>query len=48
MDATGTRPPLKVIERVVHKVHETPEAATHWSIRKMARAVGLSTQVQRI
>ena len=32
-----------MIERVVHKtLHETPEAATHWSIRKMARAVGLS------
>ena len=46
-DATrpGRKPPLsaEVIERVVHKtLHETPEAATHWSIRKMARAVGLS------
>ena len=53
-DATrpGRKPPLsaEVIERVVHKtLHETPEAATHWSIRKMARAVGLSyTSVQRI
>ena len=39
-----------MIERVVHKtLHETPEAATHWSIRKMARTVGLSyTSVQRI
>ena len=40
-DATrpGRKPPLsaEVIERVVHKtLHET-EAATHWSIRKMAR-----------
>ena len=53
-DATrpGRKPPLsaEVIERVVHKtLHETPEAATHWSIRKMARAVGLSyTSVQRV
>ncbi len=53
-DATrpGRKPPLsaEMIERVVHKtLHETPAAATHWSIRKMARAVGLSyTSVQRI
>ena len=43
-DATrpGRKPPLsaEVIERVVQTLHETPESATHWSIRKMARAVG--------
>ena len=51
----ATRPGQAAAERrgdrrVVHKtLHETPEAATHWSIRKMARAVGLSyTSVQRI
>ncbi len=53
-DATrpGRNPPLsaEMIERVVHKtLHEKPAAGTHWSIRKMARAVGLSyTSVQRI
>ena len=53
-DATrpGRKPPLsaETIERVVHKtLHEKPAAGTHWSIRKMARAVGLSyTSVQRI
>jgi penicillin-binding protein 1A len=38
------------IERVVHlTVHEKPPAGTHWSSRKLARAVGLShTSVQRI
>src|SRR6266853_3215427 len=53
-DATrpGRKPPLsaETIERVVQKtLHEKPAAGTHWSIRKMARAVGLSyTSVQRI
>jgi transposase len=53
-DATrpGRKPPLsaETIERVVHKtLHEKPAAGTHWSIRKMARAVDLSyTSVQRI
>jgi transposase len=53
-DATrpGRKPPLRTetIERVVQKtLHEKPAAGTHWSIRKMARAVGLSyTSVQRI
>jgi transposase len=53
-DATrpGRKPPLaaEVIERVVDKtLHEKPPAGTHWSIRKMASAVGLSyTSVQRI
>jgi len=48
----GRKPPLSaaVIERVVHMtLHEKPPAATHWSARKLARAVGLShTSVQRI
>ena len=53
-DATrpGRKPPLSAatIERVVQKtLHEKPAGATHWSIRKMARAVGLSyTSVQKI
>ena len=53
-DATrpGRKPPLsaETIERVVDKtLHEKPAAGTHWSIRKMARAAGLSyTSVQRI
>jgi transposase len=53
-DATrpGRKPPLsgETIARVVDKtLHEKPVAGTHWSIRKMARAVGLSyTSVQRI
>jgi len=53
-DATrpGRKPPLEaaLIARVVEMtLHETPPGATHWSVRKMARAVGLShTSVQRI
>jgi len=53
-DATrpGRKPPLPaaVIERVVHMtLHETPPGATHWSVRRMARAAGIShTSVQRI
>jgi transposase len=53
-DATrpGRKPPLaaEVIERVVDKtLHEKPPAGTHWSIRKMAAAVGIGyTSVQRI
>jgi len=53
-DATrpGRKPPLsaEVIARVVHTtLHEKPPAATHWSIRGMAAAVGLSrSSVQRI
>ena len=53
-DATrpGRKPPLaaEVIERVVQKtLHEKPVAGTHWSIRKMASAVGLGyTSVQKI
>ena len=50
-DAPGRRrrwSSAEVIERVVHKtLHETPEAATHWSIRKMARAVGGAQLHQR-
>lgn len=40
----------ETIERVVHKtLHERPPAGTHWSIRKMAKASGLSdSSVQRI
>lgn len=40
----------QTIERVVHKtLHERPPAGTHWSIRKMAKASGLSdSSVQRI
>lgn len=48
----GRKPPLgaAVIGRVVHMtLRETPPAGTHWSARKLARAVGLShTSVQRI
>ena len=48
----GRKPPLSVatIECVVHMtLHEKPPAGTHWSVRKMARAVGLSpSSVQRI
>jgi hypothetical protein len=53
-DATrpGHKPPLSAaaIARVVHKtLQEKPPAATHWSLRRMARAVGLSrSRVQRI
>ena len=53
-DATrpGRKPPLSaaVIERTVAMtLHEKPAAGTHWSARKLARAVGLShTSVQRI
>lgn len=48
----GRKPPLsaETIAKVVHKtLHEKPTAGTHWSIRKMAEAVGLSySSVQRI
>ena len=48
----GRKPPLsaETIQQVVHKtLHEKPTAGTHWSIRKMAAASGLSyTSVQRI
>ncbi len=48
----GRKPPLSVatIERVVHMtLHEKPPAGTHWSVRKLAKAVGLSpSSVQRI
>jgi hypothetical protein len=48
----GRKPPLsaETTAQVVHKtLHEKPSAGTHWSIRKMARAVGLGyTSVQRI
>ena len=53
-DATrpGRKPPLSAaqIERVVAMtLNEKPPAGTHWSARKLARAVGLShTSVQRI
>lgn len=53
-DATrpGRKPPLstEIIARVVEMtLHETPPGATHWSVRRMARAVGIShTSVQRI
>ena len=53
-DATrpGRKPPLtaSVIERVVDMtLHQKPPAATHWSARKLATAVGIShTSVQRI
>ncbi len=53
-DATrpGRKKPLSaaVIKRVVDMtLHEKPPAGTHWSVRKMAKAVGLShTSVQRI
>ena len=41
----GRKKPLDAatIERVVHiSLHEKPPAGTHWSARKLARAVGLS------
>lgn len=48
----GRKKPLDTatIERVVHMtLHDKPPAGTHWSARKLARAVGLShTSVQRI
>ena len=48
----GRKPPLSaaVIARVVHMtLHDKPPCATHWSIRGMAAAVGLSrSSVQRI
>jgi transposase len=48
----GRKPPLSaaVIARVVNMtLNETPPAGTHWSARKLAKAVGLShTSVQRI
>jgi transposase len=48
----GRKPPLSaaVIERVVHMtLHEKPPGGTHWSVRKLAKAVGLShSSVQRI
>ncbi len=53
-DATrpGRKPPLDAatVERVVNKtLHEKPPGGTHWSLRKMAKAVGLShSSVQRI
>jgi hypothetical protein len=53
-DATrpGRKPPLtaEVIAEVVEKtLREKPAAATHWSTRRMARAVGLGhTSVKRI
>jgi transposase len=53
-DATrpGRKPPLSaaVIERVVDMtLHQKPPAATRWTARTLARAVGLShTSVQRI
>ena len=46
------KPPLSaaVVERVVDMtLHEKPPAGTHWSVRKLAKAVGLSpSSVQRI
>jgi transposase len=48
----GRKPPLSaaVIERVVNlTLNEKPPAGTHWTARKLAKAVGLShTSVQRI
>jgi len=48
----GRKAPLSAvaIERVVNMtLHEKPPAGTHWSARKLAKAVGLShTSVQRI
>jgi transposase len=40
----------EVIERVVHMtLHEKPPNATHWSLRSMAKAAGISySSVQRI
>jgi transposase len=53
-DATrpGRKPPLEaaMIERVVNMtLNEKPPGSTHWSLRKTAKAVGLShSSVQRI
>jgi transposase len=53
-DATrpGRKPPLsaQTIEQIVHQtLHEKPPGSTHWSIRKMAAASGLSrSSIQRI
>jgi transposase len=53
-DATrrGRKPPLaaSVIERMVKMtLHEKPPVATHWSARKLGKAIGIShTSVQRI
>jgi transposase len=53
-DATrpGRKPPLsaETIQQVVRKtLHEKPPGCTHWSIRKMAAATGLSrSSIQRI
>src|SRR5207249_1853907 len=52
----ATRPPRRKplaaekIKQVVHMtLHETPRNATHWSVRSMAAAAGLSrSSVQRI
>jgi transposase len=52
----ATRPPGRtpltaaVIQRVVHMtLHEKPPKATHWSVRSLAQAVGISpSSVQRI
>jgi transposase len=48
----GRKPRLSaaMIERVVHiTLNEKPPAGTHWSVRKLAKAVGLShSSVQRI
>lgn len=48
----GRKPPLSadIVKRVVEMtLHETPPEATHWSVRSMARAAGIShTSVQRI
>jgi transposase len=48
----GRKPPLPAaaIERVVHMtLNEKPPGGTHWSVRKLAKAVGLSaSSVQRI
>ena len=48
----GRKPPLSaaVIARVVEMtLHEAPPGATHWSVRSMARAAGIShASVQRI
>ena len=48
----GRKPPLSaaIIQRVVDMtLHDTPPGATHWSVRRMARAAGIShTSVQRI
>ncbi len=47
----GRKPPLAaaVIEPVVITLHEKPPVGTHWSVRKLAKVVGLSpSSVQRI